>query len=650
MNNQPIEKIRRFHFSLWFFALALSIPLLGRLALIMTRLSDLGGADVSALMVIGTRLDAVVAGALTAPLALLALTLPSSTWAKKTLVWCGTLGLAFLALCELGGWFFFSHFDLRPNYLVLEYGADSEVIKAMFVAYPWVCIVLAVLVFGVISKRLLARTLRGSPKKTLRDRLATAGVLIVAALCIRGTFDHRALNPSLAAFSSNRLTNEIAGNGVLNVAYELAQQIKKIYGRVEDVAGHMSAPDAFSFARARLEGSGEFIENTKNPLLHRVVGGPQKNLNVVIVVMESFTARLGGAWGGELSLTPSCDRWAAKGLLLENCFATGEHGVRCFEAVLSSYPPLPVVSVVRRPQARAGGFATLASTLKHRGYETAFYYGGQGIFDLMRGFLVPNGYDSFFEKGDFDDVTFRGSWGVCDEDVFRRIDRDLTSHHARGKPFFATFMTVSFQFPYTYPAGKCLKTPPGTVPPAGFKAEELNNYLYADWAVGDFLDKASTRDYFRDTIFVFVGDHGIHLRGIDLVPLNEYRVVCFILAPGLEPRRMNRPISQMDIAPTLLGLLGGEWKTPFFGRDFLAPTTQPPRALMIYNYRRYGMLEGSDFMERSETGSRAFRVLDKFRLEPTKMTPQGTRILNEGLGTLRAAEELLRERNYRDLD
>jgi phosphoglycerol transferase MdoB-like AlkP superfamily enzyme len=106
----------------------------------------------------------------------------------------------------------------------------------------------------------------------------------------------------------------------------------------------------------------------------------------------------------------------------------------------------------------------------------------------------------------------------------------------------------------------------------------------------------------------------------------------------------------MDIAPTLLGLLGGEWKTPFFGRDILAPTTQPPRALMIYNKRRYGVLEGSDFMVRSEKGPSAFRVLDKFSQEPTKMTLQGTRILNEGLGTLHAAEALLRGRNYRDSD
>jgi phosphoglycerol transferase MdoB-like AlkP superfamily enzyme len=650
MNDQPIEEIRRFHFSLVFFALALIIPLLGRLALLMTRFTDMGGADVFALMLIGTRLDAVVAGTLSVPLAFFALILPSRTWAKKTLVWSGALGLSFLALSELAGWFFFSYFDLRPNYLVLEHGADPEVIKTMSSAYPWVRIVLAVLVFGAISHRLLAWTFRGSPPKALLNRLATVGVLIVAGLCIRGTFDHRPLNPSFAAFSSNRLANEIAGNGVLNVAYELAHQGKEHYGRVEDVAGRMSAPDAFSFARARLEGSGEFIENTKNPLLHRVVGGPQKNLNVVVVVMESLTARLAGAWGGELSLTPFCDRWAAKGLLLENCFATGERTVQGLEAVLSSYPPLPGISVVRRPQARVGGFATLASTLKGRGYETAFYYGGQGIFDFMKGFFVSNGYDRFIEEGDFDDVTYRASWGVCDEDVFRRIDRDLTWHHTQGKPFFATFLTVSLHTPYEYPAGKSPKIPPGTVPPAGFKAEELNNLLYADWAVGDFLDKASTRDYFRDTIFIFVGDHGVHLRGNDLVPLNEYRVVSFILAPGLKPRRITRPVSQMDIAPTLLGLLGGEWKTPFFGRDILSPTTQPPRALMIYNKRRYGVLEGSDFMVHSETGPSAFRVLDKFRQEPAQITPQHQRILNEGLGTLHVAEELLRERNYRDSD
>ncbi len=435
-------------------------------------------------------------------------------------------------------------------------------------AYPWIRVLLAGLIFGIISHRIFARSLRATSPQKLHDRLATAGLLVLACLCIRGTFDHRALNPSFATFSPNRLANEIAGNGVLNVAYELLQQQRKEnYVRVRDVAGRMNLSDAFSFAKARLESTGEFIENTTNPLLRRVDRGPQKNLNVVVVVMEGFTARLAGAWGGELSLTPSCDRWAARGLIFENCFATGERTVQGLEAVLSSYPPLPGMSVVRRPQTRGGDFATLASTLKGRGYDTVFYYGGQGIFDHMKGFFLANGYDRFIEESDYDDVTFHSSWGVCDEDVFRRLDRDLMSHHEQGKPLFATFLTVSFHSPFKYPDGKSPETPPGTKPPAGFKAEELNNFLYADWAVGDFLDKASTRPYFSNTIFVFVGDHGIHLRGNDLVPVDQYRVVSFMLGPGIKPGRMNQAVSQMDIAPTVLGLLGGKWTTPFFGRD-----------------------------------------------------------------------------------
>jgi phosphoglycerol transferase MdoB-like AlkP superfamily enzyme len=650
MNHQPLQETRRFYFCVLYFVLSLAIPLLGRAALLVTRWADLGGTAILDLLVIGTRLDAVVAGAAALPLFLLALVLPSKTWCRQTLLWIGALVLAFLAFSELGGWFFFSYFDFRPNYLILEHGADPEILYTMSAAYPWVRVLLAVLIFGFVSHRVLARFLRATSPRKLHDRLATAGLFILACLCIRGTFDHRALNPSFATFSSNRLANEIAGNGVLNVAYELLQQRKENYVRVQDVAGRMSLSDAFMFAKARLESTGTFLENTANPLLRLVEGARQKNLNVVVVVMEGFTARLAGAWGGELSLTPSCDRWAARGLIFENCIATGERTVQGLEAVLSSYPPLPGMSVVRRPQTRGGNFATLASTMKGRGYDTVFYYGGQGIFDHMKGFFLANGYDRFVEESDYDDVTFHSSWGVSDQDVFRRLDRDLTAHHEQGKPLFATFLTVSFHSPFKYPAGKSPEIPQGTNPPSGFKAEELNNFLYADWAVGDFLDKASTRDYFRNTIFVFVGDHGIHLRGNDLVPVDQYRVVSFVLAPGLKPRRMSQPISQMDIAPTVLGLLGGEWKTPFFGRDVLAPNAHPPRALMIYNKRRYGVIEGNDFVIHSETATLPFHVLDKFRLEPAEMTPEHARILNEGLGTLHAADELLRKRSYRDSD
>jgi arylsulfatase A-like enzyme len=130
--------------------------------------------------------------------------------------------------------------------------------------------------------------------------------------------------------------------------------------------------------------------------------------------------------------------------------------------------------------------------------------------------------------------------------------------------------------------------------------------------------------------------------------LNDYRVVAFMLAAGLEPGRIDRPISQMDFAPTLLGLLGGEWNTPFFGRDILARADQPPRALMVYNKRNYSILEGSDFLVLSEAKPSAFRMSNTFRLDPAEITPHRVRIVNEGLGTLHAAERLLLERRYRE--
>ena len=280
-----------------FFGLALAIPFLGRVVLLTTRHADLAGISVVQLMVIGTRLDVIIAGGAAFVVALAALLLPSGRWAEAMLVWLGTLELAFLTLAELAGWFFFSYFDFRPNYLVLEHVADPEVVKTLAAGYPWVRVVLALLMSATISHRLLTRMRRGSRPERPRDRLETAGVILLMGLCVRGAFDHRPLNPSFASFSSNRLANEIAGNGVLNVIHELAMRGDEQYTRVQDVAGRMSVPDAFSFARARLESSGAFIENADNPLLRHVAGGPRHDFNVVVVVMEGFTARLAGAWG-----------------------------------------------------------------------------------------------------------------------------------------------------------------------------------------------------------------------------------------------------------------------------------------------------------------------------------------------------------------
>ena len=308
--------------------------------------------------------------------------------------------------------------------------------------------------------------------------------------------------------------------------------------------------------------------------------------------MESFTGRLVGALGGSPALTPELDRLAAEGVLFANCFATGERTVQGLEAIVSSFPSLPGVASIRRPQAQQG-FDTLATTLRARGYDTLFLYGGQGIFDDMRGFFVGNGFDVFLEEKDFAEPVFRGAWGVSDEDVFRRALRELEQRSAAGRPVLAVILTVSLHSPWEFPPGRVEPLPADTRVPAGFERAELQNFRYADWAVGELVRQARGMPFFDETVFVFVGDHGVHLRGRELVPVDEYRVPAVFLAPRwLAPRRIERVTSQLDVAPTLMGILGGAYPTTAFGEDVLARPEGEGFAPMVYDRKRIALLRG----------------------------------------------------------
>src|SRR5438034_2737384 len=136
------------------------------------------------------------------------------------------------------------------------------------------------------------------------------------------------------------------------------------------------------------------------------------------------------------------DRLATEeGLLFSNIYASGNRTVRGFEGALSSFPPLPGDSIVKRDL--SDNVETIARILKRDGYSTAFLYGGRGLFDGMRSFAVRNGYERFIEQKDFDHPTFTTVWGVCDEDLFLRAVDEFRALSQTGKPFFATVLSVS---------------------------------------------------------------------------------------------------------------------------------------------------------------------------------------------------------------
>ena len=517
--------------------------------------------------------------------------------------------LSFFA--EIAGLYFFRYYNCRPNYLVFEHGADREVIKTVMKAYPVVRI-LSLSLIGTAVSLFLVSTLRSTalltfdaPSLWYWDIAIALTWLLIVVFATRGTLDHRPLNPSFASVSNNRIANEIALSGIFNLLYEWSHRLKNEFAPLKTVMPTPAGDVAVSRLRARLAGQGALTDDSPNPLVRLIRGrAVSEPLNVVLVVMESFTGRLTGCLGGRPALSPELDRLAAEGVLLERCYATGERTIQALEAAVSSFPPLPGAGVVKRPQARRG-FATLAGVLKERDYATLFLYGGQGIFDQMRAFFLANGYDRFIEEKDFVDPAFRSTWGVSDEDLFCRADQEFRRLDAEGRPFCATLLTVSLHSPWEYPPGCIQPLPAGSEVPPGFELEELNNFLYADYAVGQFIRAARGAAYFDKTLFVFVGDHGVHLRGADLVPIDDYRVPALFFRPAhLPPQRISHVTSQIDLPPTIMGILGGDYRSPFFGNDVMRGPGDDPFAVAIYNKRRYGVVADRELIVFADKGER----------------------------------------------
>ena len=132
------------------------------------------------------------------------------------------------------------------------------------------------------------------------------------------------------------------------------------------------------------------------------------------------------------SLTPQIDALAEEGTLLTHAYSTGNRTIRAIEATTSSLPPLPGVSIVRRPQSE--DLFTLPALLRARGYQTLFVYGGRALFDGMGGYLRHNGVDRIVEQKDFPDGTFKTAWGVADEAIFDRALTEMDGLHATGQP------------------------------------------------------------------------------------------------------------------------------------------------------------------------------------------------------------------------
>lgn len=495
----------------------------------------------------------------------------------------GLMGLTLFAMLftAVSEWLFWDEFGVRFNFIAVDYLVYSnEVINNILESYP-VYPLLAMLVVlsaaGIaMSGKVVDRAI-GAPLLSRRGRWVLFAGVAGTSLLVTGF-----AGQDFAAGGS-AMHRELAANGPFQFFAAFRNNeldYTQLYATLpaEEVGALLRREVAEPGARFVSEDPQDIRREIDNP-------GAFRRLNVVLVTIESLSAKYLGCFGDTRDLTPNLDRLKPESLFFSNFFATGTRTDRGLEAITLSVPPTPGRSIVKR-LGRETGYASLGRQLEARGYDCAFLYGGRGYFDNMNAFFGGNGYRIIDQTSVHEEeITFKNAWGMCDEDLYSQALRQADIDHAAGRPFFLQLMTTSNHRPYTYPDGR-IDIPSGHGRDGAVK--------YADHAIGAFLEAARHRPWFGSTVFVFVADHTASSAGKEDLPVEKYRIPLFIFAPGIvEPREVPTLASQIDLAPTLLGLLNLDYTSTFFGRDVLREDAAGGRAL-IGNYQHLGLFDGHD--------------------------------------------------------
>jgi len=479
-------------------------------------------------------------------------------------------------------YFFWEEFGVRYNFIAVDYLVyTTEVLTNIWESYPIPALIGAILVIDlvimsfIIKKKLLLDSLQS--KSTIRKRIVTGLFLLILPI-----LSFLIVSFSWAEKTQNRYNNELSKNGI----YSLFAAF--LNNELDYETFYISHNNDLNFKHLRklIKTDNAEFKNSELTDITRLVTNKEeeKKYNILFITVESLSGEFMEYLGNKNGkITPNLDTLVSKSLLFTNFYAVGTRTIWGLEAVALSAPPKPGQSVIKRPNSE--NMFSMGQLFKERGYELKFIYGGYGYFDNMNYFFENNGYQ-IVDRSDIpdDEVTFSNAWGVCDQDLFARVLREADKSYAAGKPFLNLAMTTSNHRPFTYPEG-VVDIPSGKGREGAVK--------YCDYAIGELIRKASNKPWFSNTLIVIMADHCAGSAGQTELPFMEYKIPLIIYNPALiTPQKNDKLSSQIDVAPTLLGLLNWNYESKFFGKDILKMKTEDERAF-IANYQKLGYIKNN---------------------------------------------------------
>jgi phosphoglycerol transferase MdoB-like AlkP superfamily enzyme len=597
---------------LWLLCLATAFVARVILAFVSVHADLIGLADLPRAFAVGFLLDALAGLYLCLPFAVYIWLMPAQAYRSRIgrgIIHVGfavaSFGLLYLIAAE---YFFFDEFNARFNYTAVEYLIyPTEVIGNIRDSYP-VDAVLALCAAGaLVITFLLRRRIAGGfgiPVRIRQRSLVTFGLALVTMISAWAVSLE-----SLQSLDQNRIADEVAANGVYSF-FSALRNARIDYARYYAT---LPEPEAIARVRALLQQSNtRYLAEPSapgNPIARSVdnsdLGTPRK-LHVIFLFQESMGAEFVGSLGGR-GWTPNIDRIAAAGLSFTHMYASGTRTVRGMEALTTSLAPVPPESVVKRTGNE--GLFNLSTVMRKQGYAPTFIYGGYGTFDDMNSYYSANGW-RVIDRVDMPKPKFATIWGISDEELFDNALTEFDQQIARGEHIFSLVMSTSNHKPYLFPEGIAGVKAKGGGREAGVR--------YSDYAIGRFFDQLQKKPWYKDTLLVIAGDHGARVYGRAQIPVSNYTIPFVISAPGIiAPQRIDQLVSQVDIGPTVLGLLHLSYESWLPGRDILR--MGPDDGYAIFNHNRNVAM-----MRKGELATLGFRKMvntERYDLVRDELTP-----------------------------
>jgi phosphoglycerol transferase MdoB-like AlkP superfamily enzyme len=491
----------------------------------------------------------------------------------------------------------FAYDSTRLNAIALNFLSDASIsLKMIWQSYPviWICIgmILVIWQLAKLFKKLHLRVEEKNSETEIFQRNWYAAALFITVMGIYGSVSSKPLKWNDAFVMQDNFRSYLSLNPLQNFFTTL-----RFRKPDENFTGLEKYYPELSEMLALNKNSNNFIR-TVSPGIRSLESKP----NVVLVLCESFSMYKSSMSGNKLNTTPYFQSLTDKGVFFDRCFSPSFGTARGLFALLTGIPDVQLAKFSTQNEL-ASDQHTIINDFK--GYEKMYFLGGSSEFNDFNTLLKNvNGlkvYDEPYFK-----LPKVNVWGISDKDLFLQANEVFKQQR---KPFFAIVQTADNHRPYTIPKeDEALFTKEialDTLQKYGFESqEEYNAFSYMDHAIQTFMNKAKSEPYFDNTIFVFVGDHGVAGNASALYSkvwteqrLTAEHIPLLFYAPKLLlPAKKNDIVSQLDVLPTIAGLSGIHYTNTTLGRDVLDPNIKSHNAFIIHHDEgKIGLLQDDYF-------------------------------------------------------